>query len=88
MFSQRTVPVVETQLEGTFEAALDKYINVALVPFILHPSSITLIVTANAYTLPPHFDQFSASSDDSIHPHHHLIPCFRCNEKHAEHWHP
>jgi hypothetical protein len=62
MFPQRKVPVVETQLEGTFKPALDKHINAALVAFILHPSSITLTVTANAYTPPPHFDQFSASS--------------------------
>lgn len=60
MFPQRKVPVVETQLEGTFKAALDKHINAALVIFILHPSSITLTVTANAYTLPPHFDQLSS----------------------------
>lgn len=49
---------METQLEDTFKAALDKHINIALVAFIPHPSSITLTVTANAYTLPPYFDQY------------------------------
>lgn len=53
--------MVETQLEDTFKAALDKHINIALMAFIPHPSSITLIVTANAYTLPLYFDQLSAS---------------------------
>lgn len=59
--TQRKAPVVETQLEDTFKAALDKHINIALMAFIPHPSSITLTVTANAYTLPLYFDQLSAS---------------------------
>ncbi|KAG2754872.1 hypothetical protein P692DRAFT_20950748 [Suillus brevipes Sb2] len=53
------VPVVETQFEDIFKAALDKHINIALVAFILNPSSITLTVTANAYTDPQYLDQLS-----------------------------
>jgi hypothetical protein len=60
------VPVVETQFEDIFKAALDKHINIALVAFILNPSSITLTVTANAYTDPQYLDQLSVGSGTCI----------------------
>jgi hypothetical protein len=52
--------VAETQLEDIFKAALDGHINIALVAFLLYPSSITLTITASAYTLPQPFEQLSA----------------------------